>query len=129
MSNENTEVRRAPMMALAITSSLRRTISIAFMLLLTSTAAFFSATSIAQSTGWVQDPMHPPVRVRALSTGHIDPSTRQMEMVLNVELDGEWKTYWRSLAKVVLLPSLIGATQPTSTTSNGIGQYPPIMSN
>ncbi|GAL28078.1 membrane protein suppressor for copper-sensitivity ScsB [Vibrio variabilis] len=66
------------------------------MLLLTSTAAFFSATSIAQSTGWVQDPMHPPVRVRALSTGHIDPSTRQMEMVLNVELDGEWKTYWRS---------------------------------
>ncbi|WP_419153482.1 protein-disulfide reductase DsbD family protein [Vibrio maritimus] len=83
-------------MALAITSSLRRTISIAFMLLLMSTAAFFSATSVAQSSGWVQDPMHPPVRVRALSTGHIDPSTRQMEMVLDVELDGEWKTYWRS---------------------------------
>lgn len=58
--------------------------------------ALYSAMSHAQSTGWIQDPMHPPVKVRLLSTGHLDPQTKQMEMVLNVELDGEWKTYWRS---------------------------------
>ncbi|GMQ48974.1 protein-disulfide reductase DsbD family protein [Vibrio sp. 10N] len=66
------------------------------MLLTATLAAFYSAGSLAQSTGWIQDPMHPPVRVRALSTGHINPDTRQMEMVLDVELDGDWKTYWRN---------------------------------
>jgi suppressor for copper-sensitivity B len=66
------------------------------MLVITSFAALYSVNTSAQSTGWMTDPMHPPVKVRVLSTGHIDPSSRQMEMVLDVELDGDWKTYWRS---------------------------------
>ncbi|WP_445206126.1 protein-disulfide reductase DsbD family protein [Vibrio sp. 10N] len=77
-------------------SSLRQITSMILMLLTATLAAFYSAGSLAQSTGWIQDPMHPPVRVRALSTGHINPDTRQMEMVLDVELDGDWKTYWRN---------------------------------
>ncbi|GAL17896.1 membrane protein suppressor for copper-sensitivity ScsB [Vibrio maritimus] len=49
--------------------------------------------------------------------------------MLDVELDGEWKTYWRSPGEGGVALNLIGATQPMSTTSNGIGPYPPIMSN
>lgn len=96
MSNKNTEIKGAWSKAYPLMSSLRQITSMILMLLTATLAAFYSAGSLAQSTGWIQDPMHPPVRVRALSTGHINPDTRQMEMVLDVELDGDWKTYWRN---------------------------------
>lgn len=96
MSNTYTETKCAPVKALTILPSMSRLLSIALMLIITNVAALYSVNAFAQSTGWINDPMHPPVKVRALSTGHIDPTTRQMEMVMDVELDGDWKTYWRS---------------------------------
>lgn len=96
MSNLYTETKRASVKALPIVPSMRRLLSIALMLVITNVAALYSVNALAQSTGWITDPMHPPVKVRALSTGHIDPTTRQVEMVMDVELDGDWKTYWRS---------------------------------
>ncbi|MBY6196190.1 protein-disulfide reductase DsbD family protein [Vibrio hangzhouensis] len=59
-------------------------------------SSLYTPTATAQSTGWIQDPMHPPVKVRLLSTGQLNSEKRQLEMVVDVRLEGDWKTYWRS---------------------------------
>ena len=56
----------------------------------------FSSTSFAQSTGWISAPEHPPVKLRMMSTGQQDPELNTISAVLDVTLDGDWKTYWRS---------------------------------
>ncbi|MGF1753821.1 thioredoxin family protein [Vibrio makurazakiensis] len=56
----------------------------------------FSTLTFAQSTGWVSVPEHPPVKLRMMSTGQQDLENKSIEAVLDIELDGDWKTYWRS---------------------------------
>ncbi|GAL32043.1 hypothetical protein JCM19240_5474 [Vibrio maritimus] len=48
---------------------------------------------------------------------------------MDVELDGDWKTYWRSPVKGVLRLNLTGAGQPTSKKSIGTGRYLRTMSS
>lgn len=67
---------------------------------------FATLPVLAQTTGWIQDPAHPPVKVRLLSTGHLDSDNRTLEMVLDVALEGEWKTYWRSPGEGGIAPEL-----------------------
>ncbi|MBL4814173.1 MAG: hypothetical protein JKY74_01670, partial [Shewanella sp.] len=59
---------------------------VAFGLILLSSSVF------AASTGWLTNPNHPPVKVRLMLTGELDPVTKAMPAVLEVKLDGDWKT-------------------------------------
>ena len=55
-----------------------------------------SATEQALSTGWLTHPDHPPAQVRFMLTGEIDKHNNKAQGLLEVKLDDEWKTYWRS---------------------------------
>lgn len=48
------------------------------------------------TTGWLQHPDHPPVEVRLSLTGDYDPTDSTLPALLEVKLDGDWKTYWHS---------------------------------
>lgn len=55
-----------------------------------------SATEQTLSTGWLTHPDHPPAQVRFMLTGEVDKSNNKAQGLLEVKLDDEWKTYWRS---------------------------------
>ncbi len=61
-----------------------------FWLLLLSSSVF------AQSTGWIENPNHPPVKIRFMLTGEFDAVSKTLPAVLEVKLEDDWKTYWRS---------------------------------
>ncbi|WP_022942506.1 protein-disulfide reductase DsbD family protein [Psychromonas hadalis] len=72
-----------------------------FLLALTLAMQTFSlsAQSLATeaiSTGWLTHPDHPPAQVRFMLTGEVDVKNKQINGLLEVKLDGDWKTYWRS---------------------------------
>ncbi len=48
------------------------------------------------STGWLSDFNHPPVAVQMQLTGASDPVAKTVNALLQVQLQGQWKTYWRS---------------------------------
>ncbi len=60
--------------------------------------SLFAVPAMAQSlsTGWLTHPDHPPAQVRFMLTGEVDKVNNQARGLLEVKLDGEWKTYWRS---------------------------------
>ena len=76
-------------------------ISLLLLLLLSVKAA---ATEI--NTGWLTDPRHPPISVRFMLTGEMDLQAKTVEGLLEVKLDGNWKTYWRSPGEGGVAPSL-----------------------
>jgi len=55
-----------------------------------------SADFIQTNTGWLQSRLHQPVTVRAQMTGQIDQQTKMADLLLEINLEGDWKTYWRS---------------------------------
>lgn len=59
----------------------------------------------AQSTGWISAPEHPPVKMRMMSTGEQSNDGKVIQTVLDVELAGDWKTYWRSPGEGGIPPS------------------------
>lgn len=73
---------------------------VAFGLILLGSSAF------AASTGWLTNPNHPPVKIRLMLTGELDPVTKAMPAVLEVKLEGDWKTYWRSPGEGGIAPSI-----------------------
>ncbi|MDA7746486.1 protein-disulfide reductase DsbD family protein [Psychromonas sp.] len=58
----------------------------------------FTSNTFAQSieTGWIDNPNHPPVQVNLQLTGQSNPEEKTVNALLNVNLEGDWKTYWRS---------------------------------
>lgn len=62
--------------------------------------------AVAASTGWLTNPNHPPVKVRMMLTGELDPVTKVIPAVIEVKLDGDWKTYWRSPGEGGIAPSI-----------------------
>lgn len=48
------------------------------------------------STGWLSNVNHPAVSLQMQLTGENAPSLKTVNAVLQVSLDGDWKTYWRS---------------------------------
>ncbi|WP_026258448.1 protein-disulfide reductase DsbD family protein [Endozoicomonas elysicola] len=66
----------------------------------------FMASASEVSTGWLTDPKHPPLSVRLMLTGETDPQAKTVEGLLEVQLDGDWKTYWRSPGEGGVAPSL-----------------------
>ncbi len=66
----------------------------------------FMASASEVSTGWLTDPKHPPLSVRLMLTGETDPQAKTVEGLLEVQLDDDWKTYWRSPGEGGVAPSL-----------------------
>ncbi len=82
--------------------------------------SFFSSVVIAAnssleqtSTGWLINPNHPPVSVQMQLTGQSSSLLKTVNAVLQVRLEGEWKTYWRSPGEGGVAPSF-----DFSTSSN-----------
>lgn len=66
----------------------------------------FSARASEYSTSWLSNPQHPPVEVRFMLTGQQDPERKTAEALLEVKLDSDWKTYWRSPGEGGVAPSI-----------------------
>lgn len=75
-------------------------ILVGFWLILLSSSVF------AQTTGWIENPNHPPVKIRFMLTGELDPVSKTLPAVLEVKLEGDWKTYWRSPGEGGIAPSI-----------------------
>ncbi len=87
------------------------------------TCLLFISTSIsAQTTGWLQDPSHPPIQLRFMLTGQVDKTTNTVPAVLEVKLSGDWKTYWRSPGEGGIAPSI--GWQDSSNLVNSDWQWP-----
>ncbi len=87
------------------------------------TCLLFISTSIsAQTTGWLQDPSHPPIQLRFMLTGQVDKTTNTVPAVLEVKLSGDWKTYWRSPGEGGIAPSI--DWQDSSNLVNSDWQWP-----
>ncbi|MCG9752872.1 thioredoxin family protein [Vibrio brasiliensis] len=70
-------------------------------------SVLFSATSNAEvDTGWMTKPEHPPVKTRFVVTGQVNQAEKTVEGFLQVELDDDWKTYWRSPGEGGVAPSI-----------------------
>ena len=65
-----------------------------------------SQIAVAASTGWLTNDNHPPVKTRLMLTGELDPVSKTLPAVLEVKLDGDWKTYWRSPGEGGIAPSI-----------------------
>ncbi|MGF1725576.1 thioredoxin family protein [Photobacterium nomapromontoriensis] len=79
---------------------------VAFLLAMVS--AFFSVTASATeySTGWLDNPDHPPIQIRYMLTGQSDTANHTVEALLEVKLDTDWKTYWRSPGEGGVAPTI-----------------------
>jgi suppressor for copper-sensitivity B len=55
-----------------------------------------SADFIQTSTGWLNSPLHKPVSVQMQLTGQVDKQQKTVDLLLDIMLEGDWKTYWRS---------------------------------
>ncbi|PKH03642.1 cytochrome C biogenesis protein [Psychromonas sp. MB-3u-54] len=87
---------------------MKATVRLRLMMLLVSSLLLsaFSVSAQPVSTGWLTHPEHPPVQVRFMLTGEVDKTTHQINGLLEVNLKGEWKTYWRSPGEGGISPIL-----------------------
>ena len=83
---------------------------------------FISASISAQTTGWLQEPSHPPIQLRFMLTGQVDTTTNTVPAVLEVKLSGDWKTYWRSPGEGGIAPSI--DWQDSTNLVNSNWQWP-----
>lgn len=74
------------------------------LLSITFSSQTFAATEI--TTGWVTNPQHPPVQVRLVLTGEKNTANHTVQGLLEVKLDKDWKTYWRSPGEGGVAPSV-----------------------
>ncbi|PSW21886.1 cytochrome C biogenesis protein [Photobacterium sanctipauli] len=73
---------------------------------LVSTLFTLSVSATEYSTGWLSNPDHPPVQLRYMLTGQQDPESKTIEALMEVKLDTDWKTYWRSPGEGGVAPSI-----------------------
>ena len=74
-----------------------RFLTVAFFLLVN--ILFFSRMAFSEeqiSSGWLFDYQHPSVSVQMQLTGEKDPLLKTVNAVLQVQLQQNWKTYWRA---------------------------------
>jgi suppressor for copper-sensitivity B len=79
---------------------------------------FYSSSVFAQapSTGWLRDFNHLPVKVNLQLTGQAVQDNK-VNALLNVTLDGDWKTYWRSPGEGGVAPTFDWASHSTNIKS------------
>lgn len=98
-------------------SLLKDMVMSAISLLFALSTLLFNTQAFAEvDTGWMTKQEHPPLKTRFVLTGQADAASKTVEGFLEVELDDDWKTYWRSREKVVLLLLLIGESRPILKT-------------
>jgi len=68
--------------------------------------SLFISAEATQSTSWIKNPNHQSVKVKLTVTGQYDKQHRTLPAVLEVQLDGDWKTYWRSPGEGGIAPSI-----------------------
>lgn len=61
------------------------------------------------TTGWLKNPNHQPVETRFVITGQIDVQSKTVAGFLEVRLEDDWKTYWRSPGEGGIAPSMTWA--------------------
>lgn len=76
------------------------------------------------STGWLQEPNHPPIETRFVLTGQSDPSNKTVSGYLEVQLTGDWKTYWRSPGEGGIAPSMDWSRSSNITDIDWHWPYP-----
>ncbi|MEZ9232543.1 protein-disulfide reductase DsbD family protein [Vibrio amylolyticus] len=86
----------------------------------------FTLTAHAQqsSTGWLNNPNHPPVDVRYVVTGQVDELNKTVEGFLEVKLSDDWKTYWRSPGEGGIAPSMKWDASTNVTDVDWLWPYP-----
>jgi len=86
---------------------------------------FFSVSAFASApaTGWLSHVNHPPVKVNLQLTGQPAQNNR-INAILNVALEGDWKTYWRSPGEGGIAPTFEWAE--ASTNINQVDWYWPM---
>lgn len=55
-----------------------------------------SQQTARQQTGWLTSELHPHIQVKLSAAGVYDEEAESLPILLEIELDDEWKTYWRS---------------------------------
>jgi suppressor for copper-sensitivity B len=81
------------------------------------------ADFVQTDTGLLISPMHPPVSVQAQMTGQVDSKTKTANLLLQVNLEDDWKTYWRSPGEGGVAPAF--DWQQSSTNINNINWFWP----
>lgn len=76
----------------------------AFYGLLLLSISLFAPMAQAADTGWLNDAMHPELSIR-LQAISANEEAKTVNVLLQVELEGEWKTYWRSPGEGGIPPS------------------------
>ncbi|WP_407331116.1 protein-disulfide reductase DsbD family protein [Enterovibrio sp. 27052020O] len=64
------------------------------------------ARSESPSTAWLTDTNHPPLKSRVVITGAANPTSKTVDGFLEIQLEGDWKTYWRTPGEGGVAPSL-----------------------
>ncbi|WP_367989046.1 protein-disulfide reductase DsbD family protein [Vibrio sp. NTOU-M3] len=67
----------------------------------------FSVQAETLTTGWLQNPNHPPIETRFVVTGQVNKANKTLAGYLEVRLTGDWKTYWRSPGEGGIAPSMV----------------------
>ncbi|MBE1274672.1 protein-disulfide reductase DsbD family protein [Enterovibrio baiacu] len=85
------------------------TLSRKLVLLIVSLSIAFSTVMAAQaetpSTGWLNNPAHPPLSTRIVLTGATNADANTFDGFLEVQLNDDWKTYWRTPGEGGIAPS------------------------
>ncbi|WP_051786336.1 protein-disulfide reductase DsbD family protein [Endozoicomonas numazuensis] len=92
-----------------------------FTLCLALTLLFLNRPAYALSTDWLINPQQPEARVRLHLSGEEDSDSRQLSAALEVQLSGDWKTYWRSPGEAGIPPEVdwrINQQQGSSNVEN-----------
>ncbi|RUO22614.1 cytochrome C biogenesis protein [Aliidiomarina iranensis] len=93
----------------------------AFYGLLLLSISLFAPMAQAADTGWLNDAMHPELSIR-LQAVSANEEAKTVNVLLQVELEGEWKTYWRSPGEGGIPPSWDWA--PSTNVSSIDWQWP-----
>lgn len=81
-------------------------VSICLLVVFTLLSRFVIGSTLLQdSTGWLISPDHPPVSVQMQLTGQSDASLKTVSAVLQLSLQDDWKSYWRSPGDGGVAPS------------------------
>ncbi|MGF1707888.1 protein-disulfide reductase DsbD family protein [Enterovibrio baiacu] len=85
------------------------TLSRKLVLLIVSLSIALSTVMTAQaetpSTGWLNNPAHPPLSTRIVLTGATNADANTFDGFLEVQLNDDWKTYWRTPGEGGIAPS------------------------
>ncbi|PML77984.1 protein-disulfide reductase DsbD family protein [Enterovibrio norvegicus] len=88
-----------------VLKALSRTLLLLIVSLSIALSAVMTAHAESPSTGWLTNPQHPPLSTRVVLTGSTNPDANTFDGFLEVQLNDDWKTYWRTPGEGGIAPS------------------------